>query len=415
MIRALRWPADWPLGLVALLLTIFGLAMVFSAGQTDVPTFVAGIWRVQLAWVLLGLVAGYLVTRLSTRLLDAVSVPAYVASCLLLLLLLFVGKGAGTAASTKSWLAIGGIRLGQPSELAKVAVVLMLAHVLSAARRAPATLFELLPSATVVGIPWLLIMAQPDLGTGIVFIGIYYAMLFWAGVSWWLLLLAASPGISLILAFSTGLWGAWFLVLLAVLALVRPARWEGVAVVAGNLVLGVLAPLLWNRLDPYQQRRLLVFLDPSSDPRASGYHLIQSQVAIGSGGLFGKGFTLGSQKRLAFLPEQQTDFIFPVVAEEFGFLGVSIALALFAALLLRTIRVAVRSSTPFASLVAFGITSAWFTHLMVNVGMTVGLMPITGIPLPFFSYGGSFMLASWLSVGILLLISSEGRGRADQL
>jgi len=415
MIRSLRLPADRPLALVALLLTTFGLSMVYSAGQTDVPTFVEGLWRIQLAWVVLGVMAGYVITRLSSRLLEAVSVPAYVAACAVLLLLIFIGKGAGTAASTKSWLAVGGVRLGQPSELAKIAVVLMLAHVLGAARRAPATLFELIPSATVVGIPWLLIMAQPDLGTGIVFIGIYYAMLFWAGVSWWLLLLAASPGISLILAFSTGLWGAWFLVLLAVLALVRPARWEGVVVVAGNLMLGVLAPLLWNRLDPYQQRRLLVFLDPSSDPRASGYHLIQSQVAIGSGGLFGKGFTLGSQKRLAFLPEQQTDFIFPVVAEEFGFLGVSIALALFAALLLRTIRVAVRSSTPFASLVAFGITSAWFTHLMVNVGMTVGLMPITGIPLPFFSYGGSFMLASWLSVGILLLISSEGRGRADQL
>jgi rod shape determining protein RodA len=415
MIRPLRLPADRPLALVALLLTAFGLSMIYSAGQTDVPTFVEGLWRIQLAWVVLGVMVGYVITRLSSRVLEAVSVPAYLAACAVLLLLIFIGKGAGTAASTKSWLAVGGVRLGQPSELAKIAVVLMLAHVLGAARRAPTTLFELLPSATVVGIPWLLIMAQPDLGTGIVFIGIYYAMLFWAGVSWWLLLLAASPGISLILAFSTGLWGAWFLVLLAVLALVRPARWEGVAVVAGNLVLGVLAPLLWNRLDPYQQRRLLVFLDPSSDPRASGYHLIQSQVAIGSGGLFGKGFTLGSQKRLAFLPEQQTDFIFPVVAEEFGFLGVTIALALFAALLLRTIRVAVRSSTPFASLVAFGLTSAWFTHLMVNVGMTIGLMPITGIPLPFFSYGGSFMLASWLSVGILLLISSEGRGRADQL
>ena len=415
MIRALRWPADWPLGLAALLLTCFGLAMVYSAGQTDVPTFVAGLWRVQLAWVVLGVIAGYCVTRLSTRLLDAVSVPAYVAACVLLLLLIFVGKGAGTAASTKSWLAVGGIRLGQPSELAKIAVVLMLAHVLSAARRAPTTLFELLPSAMVVGVPWLLIMAQPDLGTGIVFIGIYYSMLFWAGVSWWLLLLAASPGISLVLAFSTGLWGGWFLVLLAVLAFVRPSRWEGAMVVAGNLLLGVLAPLLWNRLDPYQQRRLLVFLDPSSDPRASGYHLIQSQVAIGSGGILGKGFTLGSQKRLAFLPEQQTDFIFPIVAEELGFVGVSLALGLFAALFLRTIRVAVRSSTPFASLVAFGLTSAWFTHLIVNVGMTIGLMPITGIPLPFFSYGGSFMLASWLSVGILLLISSEGRGRADRL
>lgn len=415
MSRGLRLPADWPLALVALLLTLFGLAMVYSAGQTDVPTFVLGLWKVQLAWVALGLVVGYAITRLSTHLLDAVSVPTYAAACLLLLLLVFIGKGAGTAASTKSWLAIGGVRLGQPSELAKIAVVLMLAHVLSAARRAPTRLFDLLPSAMAVGVPWLLIMAQPDLGTGIVFIGIYLAMLFWAGVSWWLLLFVASPGISLILAFSTGLWGAWFLVLLAVIALVRPSRWEGALVVAANLLLGVLAPLLWNRLDPYQQRRLLVFLDPSSDPRASGYHLIQSQVAIGSGGLLGKGFTLGSQKRLAFLPEQHTDFIFPVVAEELGFLGVSIALALFAALLLRTIRVSVRASTPFSSLVAFGLTSAWFTHLIVNVGMTVGLMPITGIPLPFFSYGGSFMLASWLSVGILLLISAEGRGLADRI
>ena len=415
MRRPARLPADWPLALVAVLLTAFGVAMVFSAGRTDVPSFVAGLWKVQFAWVVLGIGVAWFTSRLSVRVLDAVTVPAYVVACLLLLVLLFIGKGAGTAASTKSWLAIGGVRLGQPSELAKIAVVLMLAHVLSAARTAPTTLLGLVPSAATVGLPWLLIMAQPDLGTGIVFIGIYFAMLFWSGVSGPLLLLAASPGISLVLAFSTGIWGGWFLLLLAVLALVRPSRIEGALLVGANLVMGVLAPLLWNRLDTYQQQRLLVFLDPSIDPRRSGYHVIQSQIAIGSGGFFGQGFTDGSQKRLAFLPEQHTDFIFPVVGEELGFIGVSLALGLFAVLLFRTVRVAVRSASPFASLVAFGITAAWFTHIVVNVGMTVGVMPITGIPLPFFSYGGSFMLASWLAVGILLLISAEGRGEAGRL
>ena len=413
--RHQRLSADWPLPALALLLTAFGVAMVYSAGQTDVPSFVEGIWRTQLVWFGLGVAVAFTISRTSVRLLEWGSVPVYLGACLLLLLLLFIGKGAGTAASTKSWLAIGGIRLGQPSELAKIAVVLMLARVLSSQRVAPRSLFELWRPAVVVLVPWLLIMAQPDLGTGIVFIGIFFAMLFWSGTPWPLLVMAASPAVSLILAFSTGLWGAWFLLLLALVAWVRPAWVEGAVLVGANVVMGVVAPVLWDRLNPYQQRRLLVFLDPSADPRASGYHVIQSQVAIGSGGLFGKGFTLGSQKRLAFLPEQHTDFIFPVVGEELGFLGVTIVLALFCILLLRTVRIAARSSTPFASLVAFGLTAAWFTHIVVNVGMTVGLMPITGIPLPFFSYGGSFMLACWIAVGMLALISSEGRGQADGL
>jgi rod shape determining protein RodA len=210
-------------------------------------------------------------------------------------------------------------------------------------------------------------------------------------------------------------WGAWFFLLLALLWWKRPAWLETSALIAVNVMVGVVAPLLWDKLNPYQRNRLLVFLDPSADPRGSAYHMIQSQVAIGSGGIFGKGFTLGSQKRLAFLPEQYTDFIFPVVGEELGFVGVLLALGLFTVLLLRTVRIAARGSSPFASLVAFGLTAAWFTHIVVNIGMTVGLMPITGIPLPFFSYGGSFMLSCWLGVGILVLISSEGRGKADAL
>lgn len=407
--------AEWPLVALALTLTSLGTLMVYSAGQTDVPSFVLNIWKTQLVWALLGIAAAFAVTRVSVRFIEWASVPVYLGATVLLLLLLFIGEGAGTAASTKSWLAIGGVRLGQPAELAKVAVVLMLARVLSSQRDAAKGLVDLWRPALVAGIPWLLIMAQPDLGTGLVFIGIFFAMLFWSGVQWPLLLMAASPGISLVLAFGPGVWGAWFILLCALIAWKRPTWIESSALVLANVAMGVVAPILWDKLNPYQQRRLLVFLDPSADPRNSGYHLIQSQVAIGSGGFFGKGFTDGSQKRLAFLPEQQTDFIFAVVGEEFGFVGVTVTLALFCILVLRTTRIAARSGNPFASLVAFGLTAALFTHILVNVGMTIGLMPITGIPLPFFSYGGSFLLTCWLSIGILALVSAEGRGKADGL
>ncbi|MFA5942819.1 MAG: rod shape-determining protein RodA [Candidatus Paceibacterota bacterium] len=415
MSSARRRIADPTLVALAMALSLFGIAMVYSAGQTDVPTVVAKLYRQQIAWFILGVGAAYAVSRASVRFLDWVTVPAYSVSCVLLFLLLFIGAGAGTAASTKSWLAIGGVRLGQPSELAKIAVILMLARILASRKVAPRSLMDLWQPALAVAVPWILIMRQPDLGTGIVFVGIFFAMLFWAGASWQLLVLVASPVVSLILAFSTGLWGAWFLVLIALVLWYRPYLVEGVAVVLANVVTGVVAPVLWDQLNPYQQKRLLVFLDPSTDPQASGYHVIQSQVAIGSGGWLGKGFTLGSQKRLAFLPAQHTDFIFPVVGEELGFLGVTIALSLFLFLLLRSVRIAARSTDPFPSLVAFGLASAWFVHILVNVGMTLNLMPITGIPLPFFSYGGSFMLVCWIAVGILVRISGEGRGPSDML
>jgi rod shape determining protein RodA len=224
--------------------------------------------------------------------------------------------------------------------------------------------------------------------------------------------LLASPAISLILSFSTGLWGAWFLVLLALVLWYRPYLIEGIALMVANVATGVVAPVLWEKLRPYQQNRLRVFLDPSFDPRAAGYQIIQSKIAIGSGGFFGKGWTVGTQKRLAFLPAQHTDFIWAVLGEELGFIGVTLGLAFFTALLLRATRIAGRANDSFSSLVAFGVMASWLVHVLVNIGMTVNLMPITGIPLPFFSYGGSFMLASWLAVGVLLRISGEGRGRA---
>ena len=407
---------DYPLVSLALILSAFGVAMVYSAGQTDVPSaLVVNLWKKQLVWLAIGLVAAWFASRASVRLLDWMATPIYIGTCLVLLLLLFVGSGSGTAASTKSWLSVGGIKLGQPAELAKIAVVLMLAKVFAARKDAPRSLLDLWWPGLVAFVPWLLIMAQPDLGTALVFIGIFFAMLFWSGASWQLLVLAASPVVSLMLAFNTNVWGAWFLLLIGLVVWYKPYIAEGVFIVLINVGMGVVAPLIWDKLSPYQRGRFVSFLDPKSDPLHSGYHVLQSQVAIGSGGWIGKGFTAGTQKRLAFLPAQQNDFIFPVVGEELGFLGVALALALFLFLFLRCVRVAARATDSFASLIAFGLVATWFVHLLVNVGMSLNLMPITGIPLPFFSYGGSFMLACWVAVGMEVRLSAEGRGKADML
>ena len=195
----------------------------------------------------------------------------------------------------------------------------------------------------------------------------------------------------------------------------KPYMYEGIFLVVVNVIFGVsLADPLWEKLAPYQQKRLLVFLNPNIDPRLSGYHVIQSQIAIGSGGWFGKGYTMGTQKRLAFLPAQHTDFIWAVVGEELGFFGVTLGIALFALLFLRVTKIAERANDSFSSLVAFGLLASWFVHVVENMGMTLNLMPITGIPLPFFSYGGSFMLASWMAIGILLRISAEGPRRPER-
>ena len=415
MIR--RVVADWPLVLIALALSLIGIAMVYSAGVTDMPTVAAGAYKRQIAWFAVALIGAYAVSRSSVRFIEWMTVPAYIFTILLLVAVLIpgLGSGAGTAASVKGWLTIGGVRLGQPAELAKLTVVLMLARILGQRRDPPKSLLELWQPALIVFVPWALIMAQPDLGTGIVFIGIFFAMLYWSGVSWPLLVLIASPAVSLVLAFDPRWWGAWFFALLALVVWYKPYLIEGILLVLANVMTGVVAPLMWEKLAPYQQKRLLVFLDPSIDARNSGYHVIQSQVAIGSGGLWGKGWLDGTQKRLAFLPAQHTDFIWAVVGEELGFIGVTVALSLFLALFLRSVRISARANDSFSSLVAFGLAASWFVHVGENIGMTLNLAPITGIPLPFFSYGGSFMLASWLAIGIMVRISSEGRGRSDGL
>jgi len=405
-----RGPAiDRNLVMVSLALMFFGLATLYSAGQTDVPTRAAGVWHRQVVWFGVGIVTCWVVYKISLRVLEWVAPALYAFSILLLGIVLVVGTGAGTAESSHSWLSIGGHQIGQPSELAKVATVLMLARFLSGRKEAPRSLRDLIGPALIVGVPFLMVLKQPDLGSALVFVGIFFAMLFWSGVRPRLLFLMATPGISLFLAFNTLAWSAWIIVFVLILIAWRPYVWDWTMFLAANVAMGAIAMPLWTRLAPYQQNRLLTFLNPEVDPRAAGYHAIQSRVAIGSGGWFGTGYTQGPQKRLAFLPEQHTDFVFSVVGEELGFLGVLVALGLFLALFLVLLRIARRATDPFSSLAVFGIIGLFFTHVFENVGMTVNLMPITGIPLPLFSYGGSFFIICSLCLGIALRVAYDSR------
>jgi rod shape determining protein RodA len=386
----------------ALLLAALGIGMIWSAGQVDLPSGVTGAWRRQLVWLGISIMGFAVATRVPMRWLEWATPWIYAFSIILLLAVLVVGGGP----NTRSWLRVAGFSL-QPAELAKLATILLLARLLGLRKEPQTRLFDLWKPVLAVVVPFLLVMAQPDLGSALIFVVILVSALFWAGIPLFTIFMLVSPGVSLILGFSAAVWGVWFVIVMVGLYLRRPFMAEAVAVALANLTAGALATPLWNRLAPYQQRRLLVFLDPDIDPRGAGWHLIQSKVAIGSGGVTGQGFGLGPQKRLAFLPEQHTDFIFSVVGEELGLVGVLVFLALLAWFLRRVLRVAAESTQGFGSLISFCFFGVWFAHLVINVGMTVGLMPVTGLPLPFISYGGSFLLTTFVGLGLVCRTAYE--------
>jgi len=404
-----KWAVDPALVAAILAVSLFGVAMIYSAGVVYVPDDVTKVaWLRQSLWLIIALVAFTGLSRVPLRWIEWVAVPSYAFSVVLLAATLVIGTGKGTAAGVKSWIDLGPIGF-QPAEIAKIATILMLARVLAQREEGLASLRDILLPSALVGLPLMLVMLQPDLGTAMAFGGILFAMLYWAGTPVALLLLVASPIVGLILSYDTRIW-SWYIV--GVVAFLffyryRLFLFESVAVVLANVAAGTISRPLWNSLATYQQNRILVFLDPEVDPRGAGYQLIQSKVAIGSGGLTGKGFTMGTQKRFDFLPEQHTDFIFSVVGEELGFLGTVGAILAFGYVLSRLVKMAQDSPDPFAGLVLLGILGAWLVHIFVNVGMTVGIVPITGIPLPFVSYGGTFLLMSWVAVAIAVRVAHE--------
>ncbi|MDR3562867.1 MAG: rod shape-determining protein RodA [Negativicutes bacterium] len=281
----------------------------------------------------------------------------YGINLVMLLAVMFIGQ---SALGAQRWIQIGPINL-QPSEFSKLIMIIALAHLLDKRAGQLNTFKDIIPVFLFVGVPFLLVLKQPDLGTSLVFLAILFGMMFIAGVSMKHLATIVAAGIAV-------------------------------------------APLLWHFLKDYQKKRLTVFLDPNVDPLGSGYHIIQSKIAIGSGMLFGKGLFGGTQSQLNFLPENHTDFIFAVIGEELGFVGAVFILTLYFLLLYRGVKIAGAARDNFGMLLATGITSMLTFHVLVNVGMTAGIMPVTGIPLPLMSYGVSSLTTNMVSIGILLNI-----------
>lgn len=347
---------DWIFLAHVLALVLVGILFIFSASSRQDDIQMTDLTQRQIVWSLSGLALLFAIAALDYRHAGRGAVVFYVACMVLLVLVLMIGKK--TYGATR-WLNMFGIHV-QPSEFAKLATVLMLARFLSEPARDLAHPKTLLAALTFAAIPFVLILRQPDLGTASTLIPVTLAMLFVAGM---------------------------------------PIRYLVVLAVVGALA----AIPGWFVLGDYQRDRLLVFFDPGRDPLGTGWNSIQSGIAVGSGGITGKGYMMGTQNILGFLPRTvaPTDFIFSVIAEETGFIGSSVLLVLFAVLLGGGIRASLASRDKLGRLLAVGVVTLLFFHIFVNMAMTVGLMPITGLPLPLVSYGGSFMLSTMAGLGFV--------------
>jgi rod shape determining protein RodA len=397
---------DRPLLVVSIVLALIGITFVYSSTASAVMEAKQGLYLKQLLWLGIGLIGAAAVAAVPYRIYEGKSAYLlYGVGLAMLLLTLFVGHvGLGA----QRWLGWGSVKF-QPSELAKVATVLVLATVLSDRKTDLTKVRSLVKPCLLAAIPFALVLKQPDLGTSVSFFMILLTMLFWGGLPLLYLFLLVTPLINVVLSFYLPLWILFAAVLAFVLYRSRLRLMPILVVVALNLAVGVVTPQVWNHLEPYQRQRVTTFIDPNGDPYGAGYQIIQSKIAIGSGQVWGKGLMHGTQKGLAFLPEQHTDFIFSVVGEEAGFLGAGVVTLLYFTLVARGIRVAHRARNRFASLLAIGMTSIFLYHVLVNIFMTVGFAPVTGLPLPLLSYGGTSLLTSFLQVGLIQNIAMRWR------
>jgi rod shape determining protein RodA len=352
---------DIQLTVYAVLLAAIGLAMAYSHTTAQLgEAMVAGTTFTRgLVWAGLGIVTYALATVFDYRWLRTLTWPIYVVNLLLLAATLVLGD---SDAASSRWIGVLGFQF-QFSELAKILMILVLARYLADRERKLDSLRAILGACLVMAPPWILVMLQPDLGTSLVFFAILGGMLFIAGAS---------------------------------------LRWLGVLAAAGLAAL----PLVWTYvLHDYQRERFTSFLDPSRDPLGAGFQLLTAQKAVASGGLLGAGLTNGAQNQSDLLPVQTTDFVFAILAEELGFVGCVVVFLLFAALIWRVLAIAWRSRDPFGLMVGAGVASMVLFQLTVNVGMVLGIMPITGIPLPFITHGGSSLISMAIGLGVLQSIS----------
>ncbi len=310
-------------------------------------------------------------------------------------------------AGTYRWIQFGLPFGFQPSELAKIVVVITLARYLSDHKLQQNHFLANIIPFFIVLIPAVIVLKQPDLGTAAVMIIPVIPVLFWAGSRPYHLFLILAPIVSILAAFNVISFAIWALLMGIIMVLSRPKLWQGVSIYFGNIFLGLLTPVIWNLLKPYQQKRVLTFFNPDLDPLGAAYQIIQSKTALGSGGLLGRGWGQGTQTHLKFLPVQESDFIVSVIGEELGFITVLAMLILFIFLIWKIIKLAFDSKERFSGLVFIGIASIFLMHVFVNCAMTTGMIPVKGLPLPFISYGGSFLVTSYIMVGLCMNLGAK--------
>jgi rod shape determining protein RodA len=350
---------DWVLLLLLLLLAAISLLNLYSATYPIRNVGGSQVFAKQIYWFLVGFVVLLLMTTFNYSALEGLAYPAYFFSVALLGLVLFVGK---ITSGTQRWLNLGIVSF-QPSELAKITLLMVLAKFFSQkGGYKEYRLRDLWQPFMFIGIPSILILKEPDLGTSLLLVLVSVSMILFVKVYWKSLMIAVVSALSV-------------------------------------------APFVWFRLKEYQQMRILTFLRPDMDPLGAGYHINQSKIAIGSGLFWGKGFLKGTQTRLHFLPEQHTDFAFSVLAEEWGFIGSVVLLVIYLILILWGLNIAKNSKDRFGSIMAVGIVAIIFWQVVINVGMVTGLLPVVGIPLLLFSYGGSSLITTMAAMGLLMNIS----------
>ncbi|MEM9265022.1 MAG: rod shape-determining protein RodA [Cyanobacteria bacterium P01_F01_bin.13] len=385
---------DWLLLLVPIGITLFSSLLIASTrlytGETDLA------WNHVIMCVVGIVLCMWLARSRYESLLEWRWVIYLITNVSLVAVMLFgvVGNGA------QSWIPIAGVNV-QPSEFAKIGIIITLAATLK--DRESTTLMGLIKALAITGVPWILIFLQPDLGTSLVFGAIVLGMLYWSNMNpGWLVLLVSPLVAAILFNLYIPAWIGWVIIVGVIAWMTLPLRWYSTLImVVVNSIAGKIGEFLWGLLHDYQRDRLTLFLNPEQDPLGGGYHLIQSRIAIGSGQLWGRGLFHGTQTQLSFIPEQHTDFIFSALGEELGFMGALAIVIAYWFICLRLIIIAQNAKDNFGSLLAIGVLSMIVFQVMVNIGMTIGLAPITGIPLPWMSYGRSSLLTNFIAIGIV--------------
>jgi rod shape determining protein RodA len=388
---------DLTLLITTILMVSIGIVAIFSAtfansGGTD-------FYLKQMTFGIIGLVIMAGISFLPPKYFSKFSYASYGFAIILLILVLLFGK---TINGNKSWFYIGGFGI-QPSEFAKIATVLALANFLNPGEgeKNPNKILDFIKACIFILIPFVLVKLQNDTGTSLVFLSFIIPVFFWAGLSPFILFAILTPIALAVLSFLGSIYFYVGLVVVIVsLYFFKRGILISIFIFVINLAAGYSVHYMYSKLQIHQQNRIMTLFDPTLDPLGSGYNVIQSKVAIGSGGIFGKGFLQGTQTQLRFIPEQWTDFIFCMIGEEFGLIGASVIIILYLIIIVRLINNASASRNKFMSLTCIGFASLFLFHLLINVGMTIGIMPVIGIPLPLVSYGVSSLLSFMVMIGI---------------